>query len=145
MTAGPVVLQGVSLPTVVTPTKQFGSDGTNITDGVTLFDGSGVAISAANPLQTQSEPRGASAYNTTSDTAGYQVKSGAGIWHGISVNTAGLTSAAVLYDGTSTSGTKLATVSTLAQVSLFYDIAFATGLFLVLTGGTPADVTITYF
>ncbi len=145
MTAGPFATPGPALPALGPIPRQFGSDGTNITDGVTLFDGSGVAISAANPLQTQSEPRGASAYNTTSDTAGYQIKSGAGIWHGISVNTAGLTSTATLYDGLSTGGTKLATVSTLAQVSLFYDIAFATGLFLVLTGGTPADVTVTYF
>ena len=130
---------------MVTPTKQFGSDGNNITDGVTLFDGNGVAISTANPLMVQSEPRGATSYNTAADTAGYQVKLGAGIWHGITVNTVGLTSSATFYDGTSTGGTKLATVSTLAAVSLHYDIAFATGLFMVLVGDTPADVTISFF
>lgn len=145
MSAGAVALQGASLPTANTPTYQFGSDGTNLTPGVTLFDANGVAIGPANPLQAQSEPRGGTAYNTASDTAGYQVKSGAGIWQGISINTAGLTSTATLYDGLSTAGTKLATISTLAQNSMRYDIAFATGLFLVLTGGTPADITITYF
>ena len=28
--------------------------------------------------------------------------------------------------------------------SLFYDIELVTGLFIVLAGGTPADVTVTY-
>jgi hypothetical protein len=99
------------------------------------LDGSGVA---------QPVTQGATPYNTAANTTGYQVKSGAGVFSGITVNTAGLTSSATFYDGTSTGGTKLATISTLAQVSLNYNIAFVTGLFVVLAGGTAADVTISY-
>ncbi len=89
-------------------------------------------------------PAGASAYNTSANTAGYQVKSGAGILRGVTVNTVGTTSSATFYDGTSTSGTKLATMSTLSQTSLTYDVSFTTGLFVVLAGGVAADVTIRY-
>src|ERR1700761_7420802 len=87
------------------------------------------------------KPSGASAYNNPANTAGHQIKTGAGVFQGISVNTAGLTSTATLYDGTSTSGTKLGTFSTLAVASLQLNIAFTTGLFVVLAGGTAADVT----
>lgn len=144
MSAGPFATPGDALPSLGPLPRLFGSDGTNIAPGVTLFDGNGVAISAANPLQAQSEPRGYTAYNTAANTAGFQVKNGTGIFHGITINTGGVTSSATFYDGTSTAGTKLATVSTLAIGSLFYDIELATGLFVVLAGGTPADVTITY-
>lgn len=91
------------------------------------------------------QPAGASAYNTAANTAGYQVKSGAGVWRGFTINTGGTGSTATFYDGTSTAGTKLATVSTTALATLFYDIAFTTGLFVVLAGAGAADVTITYF
>ena len=99
------------------------------------------ALSAANPLTVS---QSGTAYNTAANTAGYAIKSSAGTFQGISVNTAGLTSTATLYDGLSTAGTKLCTISTLAQTSLQYNIAFSTGLFIVLSGGTPADVTVVY-
>jgi len=88
---------------------------------------------------------GNSSKNYAANTAGDQAKLGAGILRGLTVNTAGLTSTATLYDGTSTSGTKLGTFSTLAQNSLQdLNLAFATGLFVVLAGGTPADVTVSW-
>ena len=83
-------------------------------------------------------------HNTAANTAGYQVKTGAGVLKGLSVNTVGVTSSATFYDGTSTSGAKLGTFSTLAQNSLPLNLAFTDGLFVVLAGGTPADVTIAY-
>ena len=109
------------------------------------LDANGVPqpISITNPEPTV----GASFYNTAADTAGHQIKTGAGTFYGLSVNTAGLTSTATLYDGASTAGAKIGAFSTLAQggpVIPPIGIAFATGLFLVLTGGTPADVTISY-
>ena len=87
---------------------------------------------------------GNTAKNYVANTAGNQIKTGAGVAASINVNTAGLTSAIVLYDGTSTSGTKLGTFSTLAQAVLPINLAFTVGLFAVLTGGTPADVTVAY-
>ena len=129
-------------------------DGHDLTQGAVAdaawTSGSGSVIALLKAMAAKivatvtTQPAGFSSYNTASNTAGYAVKTGAGVWNGLIVNTAGLTSAATFYDGTSTGGTKLATASTLAVNSNVYSIAFTTGLFVVLTGGTPADVTITY-
>jgi hypothetical protein len=142
MSAGAVALQGASLPTANTPTYQFGSDGTNLTPGVTLFDANGVGIGPANPLR--SLPAGWSVYNTAANTVGFAVSATAGVFHGVTINTGGTTSTATFYDGTSTAGTKLATVATTAIGSLTYDAKLAIGLFIVLAGAGAADVTITY-
>jgi hypothetical protein len=82
------------------------------------------------------------AYNNAAGTTGYQVVSGSGIFHGISVNTAGTTTTATFYDGTDNTGTKLATVDTTSKGSIFYDAGFITGLFVIISVTTPADVTI---
>lgn len=97
-----------------------------------------------SPIPTTAIPAGYSTRNFASNSAGAQVKTGAGVLRGINVNTAGLTSAIVLYDGTSTSGTKLGSFSTLALATVALNWNFSTGLFVVLTGGTPADVTVVY-
>lgn len=129
------------------------ADGSDVAQGAVAdaayTTGSGTVISLLKGLFAKlasivTNTTAFSAYNNAANTAGVQVKSGAGVLGGISVNTAGLTSSATLYDGTNTSGTKLGTFSTLAQVSLPLNLAFATGLFVVLAGGTPADVTIAY-
>ena len=91
--------------------------------------------------------QGASFYNTNANTAGYQVKTGAGVFLGLSTNTVGLTSSVTLYDGTSTAGAKIGTYATLVQGGPMVPsmgITFATGLFMVAAGGTPADVTVSY-
>ena len=73
------------------------------------------------------------------------IKSGAGKLHSISINTKGITNTVTVYDNTAGSGTTIATIdSTLGQSTLLYDLAFATGLTIVIAGGTAADVTITY-
>lgn len=82
--------------------------------------------------------------NYAANNAGDLLKTGAGVLGGFSVNTAGLTSTLTLYDGTTTGGTKIGTFSTLAINSLQMRVAFSTGLFAVLAGGTPADVTVYY-
>lgn len=87
---------------------------------------------------------GNSSKNYVAANAGDQIKTGAGVLRGVNVNTAGAGSSLVLYDGTSTSGTKLGTFSTAALASLSMNLAFTTGLFAVLAGGTPADVTVSY-
>lgn len=72
-------------------------------------------------------------------------KTGAGVLHTLTINTKGVTSAVVIYDNTAGSGTKIATIdTTLDTVTLCFDCAFATGLTTVTTGGTPADITVTW-
>ncbi len=105
---------------------------------VTLSPNSTVTIGAQISLA------GATPYNTAANTAGHAVSSAPGVFCGLTVNPPGVGSTATLYDGASTAGTKLATVATTAQVSLTHNIALTTGLFMVLAGGTPADVTVTY-
>lgn len=102
----------------------------------------------------QSNPAGAipvyiaatSFANLTAITAGTQLKTGAGVLHSVIVNDDGTGSATiVLYDGTSTAGTKIATLGTAtSQFTAFYGVAFNTGLFVVVTGTTPGDLTVTY-
>lgn len=87
---------------------------------------------------------GNSIFNTAADTAGTQIATGSGTFNGLTVNTAGAGSTATFYDGTSTAGPKLGTFNTTVQSSLQFNWAFAVGLFVVLTGGTPADVTVAY-
>ena len=96
-------------------------------------------------LSTTATPAGASSHNFAANNAGLQLKTGTGVAAGITVNTAGLTSSVTLYDGTSTAGVKLGTFSTLAVGSLQFNMGFTAGLFAVVAGGTPADVTVSWF
>lgn len=97
-----------------------------------------------NPQSVVSIAAGASSVNIVGANAGVAVKSGPGVLRGLSVNTAGTTSTLVLYDGTSTAGTKLGTWSTLAQANFSgLNLSFKTGLFAVTTG-TVADLTLAY-
>ena len=100
--------------------------------------------SAAGGLTVK--PLGATAYNDATGSAGHQIKTGAGVFQGFTVNARGTSSTAALYDGTSSAGTLLATIDTgTASVSLQYGIAFAVGLFIVSSTVTPADITVSYF
>jgi hypothetical protein len=82
--------------------------------------------------------------NYAANNAGVQIKLGAGVLQRLVINTAGLTSQAVFYDGTSTGGIVIGTFATLAQGSVPIGAQFVTGLFVVIAGGTPADLTIVY-
>ena len=109
-----------------------------VNNGVTLVDNYG----AYAPL-----PPGSSYYHTAANTAGHQVKASPGVFYGLSVNTAGLTSSVTIYDGTSTGGAVVGVYSTLAQggpVVPANGIAFLTGLYIVAAGGTAADITVLY-
>ena len=100
-----------------------------------------VPASGTDPVTTT--PAGFTPTNFAANNAGVAIgAAGAGVLGVVTVNTAGLTSTLTLYDGTSTGGTKIATISTLAQTSLTFNAKFTTGLFAVLAGGTAADVTI---
>jgi hypothetical protein len=81
--------------------------------------------------------------NITSSTTTV-VKSGSGVLDRIVVNTAGSTHVLTIYDNTAGSGTKIGTASANAQGTLHFNVRFATGLTIVSSGGTPADVTVSY-
>lgn len=75
------------------------------------------------------------------------VYTGAGVFTGLSVNTAGTASTATIYDGTDDNGTLLGTIPTTAQGSFEPPAGgwnFATGLFVVTAGGAAADITVSY-
>lgn len=88
---------------------------------------------------------GGYSFGNITDASTTTLKSGAGKLHSIVVNTRGVTSNVTVYDNTAGSGTKIATIDTTLTTAVFeYDLAFTTGLTVVTTGGTPADLTITY-
>lgn len=83
-------------------------------------------------------------YNSAANTAGHQIDTGKGTFAGINTNTAGVTSSATFYDGTTTGGRKLGTFDTTKIGPNGIALQYVTGLFVVLAGGTPADVTAAY-
>lgn len=99
-----------------------------------------------SPIATTSYPAAYASKNYAANTAGDQIKTGAGVLRGLNVNTVGLTSSVTFYDGTSTSGRLLGKFSTLALTNppLSLNLAFTVGLFAVVAGGTPADITVSY-
>lgn len=76
------------------------------------------------------------------------VKTGAGVFLGLMVNTGGAGSTAAVYDGLTSAGTLLGTYDTATTGTVFNlpagGIPFATGLTVVTDNGTPADVTVSY-
>ena len=90
---------------------------------------------------------GATPKNITTSTS-TPVKTGAGIFFGLSVNTAGTGSAAAVYDGLSAGGTLIGTYSTTAQGGpniTNVGLSFLVGLYVVTTdGGGAANITVTY-
>jgi hypothetical protein len=91
-------------------------------------------------------PVGGIKYQNLSANATTTIKSGEGVLHAIAINTKGATgNTATIYDNTSGSGTKIATIDTTSQIqTLLYDINFTTGLTIVLASGTAADLTVSY-
>lgn len=82
--------------------------------------------------------------NFAANNAGTQIKTGAGTLLGVSVNTKGATSTISLYDAVSATN-PIAVIDSTALGSYFMNgggLSFVTGLFVVLAGGTAANVTI---
>jgi hypothetical protein len=77
---------------------------------------------------------------------GTTVKTGSGFLHGITINNPGSSWEIDIYDGTSSSGTKMATVRSAAvPTRLNYNFTFATGLFIdTVKGTTVGDITVSY-
>lgn len=155
----------ISLPTgASTAAKQpaLGTAGTASADVITIqgiasmtavkVDGSGVTqpISIASPPDSLSRPGWS--YATPGGSLGgttTTIKSGAGVMHALVINKAVISGSITIYDNTTGSGTKIATIGFgLALLSdpplgRSYDISFATGLTVVIVGAAM-DVTIAY-
>ena len=84
--------------------------------------------------------------HANANTAGAAVKTGAGTFHGVTINTKGATSNLLtIYDGISTGGTVIAVIDTTSTPGLWeFDVQFLVGLFYVLAAGTPADITFSF-
>jgi hypothetical protein len=91
-------------------------------------------------------PTGALGYQNLNANGTTTVKAGAGWLHSITINTKGSSgNTCVVYDNTSASGTRLAGIDTTSQIqTLLFDVAFNTGLTVVLAMGTSADITVSY-
>lgn len=84
--------------------------------------------------------------NIAAQTAGTAIRTGPGVLHTVVFNKPIATSVLTLYDGTSTSGTKIATITIPASPNtptMIYDVAFVTGLFVVMATA-DMDVTISW-
>jgi hypothetical protein len=83
---------------------------------------------------------GGYSFNNITTATTTTVKSGAGTFHALVINTKGSASTATIYDSTTGSGTKIATVDTsLGTSTILYDVAFTTGLTIVTVA--TADIT----
>ncbi len=94
-----------------------------------LHDDNGVPYEGGTPTNVST--------NTTTN-----IKSGAGFLHRITVNNPGSSWTITVYDSTSGSGTKLATITPSLVGSLEYDVEFTTGLTVVTSGTTAGDITV---
>lgn len=95
---------------------------------------------------TVSVAQGGNSFSNITTATTTTVKSGAGVLHTICVNSLGtVASTAIVYDNTAGSGTKIATLNTLALLGCqTYDVAFSTGLTIVSTGTIAPDITVSY-
>jgi hypothetical protein len=105
-------------------------------------------VTATPCLANSPEDQGFIAKNITSD-ATTVLKTAKGVLHEICINKYGASGTIAVYDGVSTSGlllgtiTETATVTSQAPTCVMHDIAFQNGLTIV-TGTAPHDLTVIY-
>lgn len=85
---------------------------------------------------------GAQSYTNLTGAGSTQVKAGIGWLGGVTVNTGVASATVTVYDSLTATGTKIATISAAAPVSLPFGVRFSTGLFVVVTGAP--DITISF-
>ena len=84
--------------------------------------------------------------NVTATTTGTLIKAGEGALYGLTINSPTAGGVITLYDGLTTGGVKIATITVPTSpqlVSLYYDIYFTTGLYIVVATQAE-DITISY-
>lgn len=92
-------------------------------------------------------PSSTNSYKNLAANATTTVKTGAGTLDSIVINTVGASANTItVYDNTAGSGTKIATVDgTIAGgTRIIYNVAFTTGLTIVIATGTAANITVVY-
>jgi hypothetical protein len=115
-------------------------------DGISQVDivGSSISIlgnvntTVANTVQTYSS--WLSSNTATDETA--TVITGAGVLHGVSINTGGTLSTVTIYDNTTATDKKICTIDTATRGTVIYDAGLTIGLTYVTIG--QADITILY-
>lgn len=127
--AGSVTVQGTVQSTLVgTPTVTLAGTPSVIVSGGSV---------TASPVTY--------AYRNVTGNGTTVVKTGVGTLKHIVINTPGTLSQIAVYDSTTGSGTKIATINTvLGQNSLTYDLNFNGGLVIVASGTLAADITVVY-
>ena len=79
---------------------------------------------------------------TTNTTA--TLKTGPGTLAHVTVGVVGTTSAVIFYDNTAASGTVIANLTTTGLQTFTLNAAFSTGLTYTTSGGSAADISISY-
>lgn len=99
------------------------------------------------PTPYYGQPQNVGSYvNITSTTTGTLIKTGEGAFYTLTLNKPVATSVITLYDGLTTGGTVIGTITVPTSpmpVTLTYDVYFATGLFVVVATAS-SDITINY-
>lgn len=101
----------------------------------------------ATPVYLTAQPQGGATPANIAANGNHLVKTGAGTFLGLSVNTGVAGSTAKVYDGIDNTGTLIATISTAAVGSVSFapcGVNLAVGLFIVTAGSSAADVTALY-
>jgi hypothetical protein len=102
---------------------------------------------ASGSVVTGPAPAGGFSYCWMNTNASVLLKTGAGMLNNVVINKQGsMSNVLTIYDGTSAASAQLiATIDpTFGLVTLFYNVAFQTGLYVVLGTGNAADITITF-
>lgn len=88
----------------------------------------------------------ANSYKNITTNTTTVVKAAPGELFSITINSKGATSnIAQVYDNTSATGSPIATIDTTAQIgTLTYNVAMLTGITIVTSAGTAADITVAY-
>lgn len=89
---------------------------------------------------------GGNSYTNITTNATTVIKSVSGVLHSITINTKGGTDIITVYDNSTDSGTKIATIddSAASGLTLTYDIVFGVGLTIVTSGTTAPDITVSW-
>lgn len=133
----------------VTPTTALMNDEMNIhCFAMSLNSGSGTTsgsmeIGAMSILRHGKETTRPQFQNLAAN-ATTTLKRGTGSLHRIILNSAGSGNTITIYDNTAASGTIIATVSPSSAQPLDYDLDFQFGLTIVISGGTPSNITVVY-
>lgn len=126
-------------------TDSTGTPVTYLAPGQAVMASSVPVVIASNQSTLTTQQAGFSFTNITTSTT-TTIKSGAGVLHLVNINADGtVASATTVYDSLTGSGTKIATINSLALSGAFvYDVAFSIGLTVVTTGTSPPDVTVSW-